>query len=99
MAACRRGVYLGRHTALQLRPILPDARGVRMRHASGFVRMLAAPLLILTTPGLAQQSETPRAVHRPEVPGQETAPPESMNRGLRDRAELEAVLDGGTEAN
>src|ERR1044071_8574571 len=77
----------------------PATRGVRMRHASGFVRILAASLLIFTTQAAAQQPETPRVVHRPEVPGQETAPPESMKRGLRDRAELEAFIDGVMQAN
>ncbi|HEV8357997.1 MAG TPA: serine hydrolase domain-containing protein [Gemmatimonadales bacterium] len=70
-----------------------------MRHAFGFVRILAALLLIHPTPAPAQQPETRRVVQRPEIPGPETARPESMKRGLRDRAELEAFIDGVMQAN
>src|SRR5260221_2292265 len=70
-----------------------------MRHASGFVRIPAALLVVLATPALAQQPRTPRTVGRAETPGREAAPPDSMRRGLRERAELEAFIDGVMEAN
>jgi CubicO group peptidase (beta-lactamase class C family) len=70
-----------------------------MGHASGFVRVLVAPLVILTLPASAQRAQTPRVAGRPEIRGQETAPRESTKRGLRDRAELEAFIDGVMEAN
>ena len=70
-----------------------------MGHASGFVRVLVAPLVILTLPAFAQRAQTPRVAGRPEIRGQDAAPPESMKRGLRDRAELEAFIDGVMEAN
>src|ERR1043166_1931849 len=97
--ARRHGGYLGMHTCRQFRSILPDTRGVRMRHASGCVRILAALLVILTTPALAQQRQTPPVARPPEIPGQQTAPPDAMKRGLRDRGELEAFIDGVMQAN
>src|ERR1051325_8806499 len=70
-----------------------------MGHASGFVRVLVAPLVILTLPASAQRAQTPRVAGRPEIRGQDAAPPESTKRGLRYRAELEAFIDGVMEAN
>jgi CubicO group peptidase (beta-lactamase class C family) len=88
------------HICIQFR--IPAFREPPMRptpppFARGALRALS--LFVLPALAAAQQPQTPRVVRPPEIPGQPATPTPSAARGLRDRAELEAFLDGVMEAN